>query len=105
MTEEVTCGPCFLCEQLSEYYEFDGDKRRHYRCIGAMCGEYVITDTARRRLEVTHAASWRKQAAALATRVSDEAKILEIWVNPSTRILETHLVERSRKARSGELKR
>ena len=94
MAREIHSASCFLCEAPSEYYEFDAEKRRHYRCTGTMCSEYIITDTARDRLNVPHAASWRKQAAALASRVSNESKILEIWVNPSTHVLETHLVDR-----------
>lgn len=96
MPREIHAALCFLCEAPSKFYEFDADKRRHYRCTGTNCSEYIITDTARERLNVPHAASWRKQAAALASHVSDEAKILEIWVNPGTKVLETHLVDRCR---------
>lgn len=96
MPRDIHAAPCFLCEAPSEYYEFDADKRRHYRCTGTRCSEYIITDTARERLKASHAASWRKQAAALASRVSDESRILEIWVNPASRVLETHLVNRSK---------
>jgi hypothetical protein len=94
MANEARSDLCFLCGSSSIFYEFDGSKRRHYRCTGATCGEYVITDTARRRLDVPHACNWRKDAAALARRTSDEARILEIWVNPDTHMLETHIVAR-----------
>ena len=104
MTKEFLAGPCFLCEAPAEYYELDACKLRHYLCTGAMCSEYVITDTARRRLEVAHAAGWRRQAATLAREVSDESRILEIWVNPSTYILETHLVERSIREQRSDVK-
>lgn len=92
MAREHFSGPCFLCESPSVYYEFDGNKRRHYRCSGSECGEYIVTDTARRRLGVPHARSWRLRAAALTKRQSNEQQIVELWVNPETRVLETHLV-------------
>lgn len=104
MGREHVSEACFLCESPSAYYEFDGDKRRHYRCTGVMCGEYVVTDAARDRLNVSHAASWRKQAPRSQERSRTNPRSLEIWVNPSTRMLETHLVERSRMAQSGEVK-
>lgn len=83
---------CFLREAPSVFYEFDGGKRRHYRCTGSNCGEYVVTDTVRRRIGVPHAKSWRLQAAALAKRLSNDQQILELWINPQTKLLETHLV-------------
>lgn len=92
MAREYVSASCFLCESPAEYYEFDGEKRRHYRCTGADCGEYVVTDTVRRRLDVPHAKSWKRRAAVLAKRLSNEQQVLEIWVNPKTRVLETHLV-------------
>lgn len=94
MGREIVEAVCFLCEAPSQYYEFDGGKRRHYRCTATQCGEYVITDTARRWLEREHAKSWRAQIGGLASKVSDESRILEIWVNPETKVLETHLVDR-----------
>jgi hypothetical protein len=92
MAQEHFSHPCFLCEAPSVFYEFDGGKRRHYRCSGSECGEYVVTDTVRRRIGAPHAKSWRLQVAALAKRLSNEQKILELWVNPQTKVLETHLV-------------
>ena len=92
MTRANVSEPCFLCESPSVYYEFDGGKRRHYRCSGNECGEYIVTDTVRRRIGVPHAKSWRLQAAALAKQLSNEEQIVELWVNPQTRVLETHLV-------------
>ena len=92
MRRELLSGPCLLCEAPSIYYEFDGGKRRHYRCSGSECGEYIVTDTVRRRIGVP---SWRLQAAALAKRLSHEHQIVELWVNPETRVLETHLVPMS----------
>lgn len=92
MRRERLSGPCFLCEASSTYYEFDGGKRRHYRCSGSECGEYIVTDTVRRRIGVPHAKSWRLQVAALAKRLSNEEQIVELWVNPETRVLKTHLV-------------
>lgn len=92
MSSQYVSEPCFLCEAPSIFYEFDGDKRRHYRCSGNECGEYVVTDTVRRRIGVPHAKSWRLQAAALAKQLSNEQQLLELWVNPQTKVLETHLV-------------
>ena len=54
--------------------------------------EYIVTDTVRHRIGVPHAKSWRLQAAALAKRLSNEQQIVELWLNPETRVLETHLV-------------
>lgn len=84
--------PCFLCESPSLFYELDVGKRRHCRCSGSDCGEYIVTDTARRRIGVPHAKSWRLQAAAFVKRLSSEQQIVELWVNPVTKVLETHLV-------------
>ncbi|SRR5712691_12396993 len=95
MPRQIISSACFLCGSAAEYFEFDYGKRRQYQCRGESCGEYVITDTARRRLDVPHAGPWRKQAAALAKRLSNERQILEIWMNPKTHILETHLVDGS----------
>lgn len=95
MAHEHFSEPCFLCEAPSIYYEFDGGKRRHYRCSGEKCGEYIVTDTVRRRIGVPHAKSWRLQAAGLAKRLSNDQQIVELWVNPQTRVLETHLVSRT----------
>ena len=92
MAHEHFSEPCFLCEAPSAYYVFDGGKRRHYRCSGSDCGEYIVTDTVRRRIGVPLANSWRLQAAALAKRLSNEQQIVELWVNPETKVLETHLV-------------
>jgi hypothetical protein len=94
MTRETFEAACFLCDSASQYYQFDGDKRRHYRCTAAACGEYVVTDSARRWLDKDHAKSWRRKVGELAGKVSNESKILEIWVNPETKTLETHLVDR-----------
>ena len=98
MGREIVQANCALCGMPTEYFEFDGGKRRHYACNGVNCGEYIITDTAKRRLDVAHAASWRKQAAALAGKLSNEERIMEIWVNPSTHVLETHVIDRRSKA-------
>lgn len=95
MAHEHFSEPCFLCEAPSVYYVFDGGKRRHYRCSGSDCGEYIVTDTVRRRIGVPHAKSWRLQAAALAKGLSNEQQIVELWVNPETKVLETHLVPAS----------
>ena len=92
MAQEYVSEPCFLCESPSVFNGFDGGKRRHYRCSGSDCGEYIVTDTVRRRIGVPHAKSWRLQAAALAKRLSNEQQIVELWVNPETKVLETHLV-------------
>lgn len=92
MARDYFSEPCFLCESSSVFYEFDGGKRRHYRCSGSECGEYVVTDTVRRRIGAPRAKSWRLQAAALAKRLSNEQQILELWVNPESKVLETHLV-------------
>ena len=92
MTRANVSEPCFLCGSPSVYYEFDGGKRRHYRCTGSDCGEYIVTDTVRRRIGVPHAKSRRLQAATLAKRLSNDQQILELWVNPQTKVLETHLV-------------
>lgn len=92
MSHSTVSEACFLCGSASEYYEYDAGKRRHYRCTGANCGEYVVTDTVRERLNVPHARHFKLQAAALAKRASRDQEVLEIWVNPSTRVLETHLV-------------
>lgn len=97
MARKLVEANCFLCETPTHYFEFDGGKRRHYACTGVKCGEYIITDTARRRLDVPHAGSWRLDAAGLARKVSNEERLLEIWVNPSTHVLETHLVNRETK--------
>ena len=94
MRRDVLEADCFLCGTSTPYFEFDGGKRRHYACNGINCGAYVIRDTARRRLDVAHAATWRKQAAGLAHTVCTDEQILEIWVNPSSHVLETHLINR-----------
>jgi len=87
-------APCFLCASPSRYRELDGGGRRHYRCAAASCGEYVVTDAARHRLDKDSASSLRRQIGMLAGKVSDESKVLEIWVSPETNTLETRLIDR-----------
>jgi hypothetical protein len=96
MSREILDGPCFLCQTQTQYYEFDGNKRRHYDCPANECGEYIITDMARRRLDWPHMTSTRSVASEWANARTTAEKVLEIWINPSTKELEGHLVDRPR---------
>lgn len=94
MSRKVVDAACFLCGIPTRYEEFDFEKRRHYGCTASNCGEYIVTDTAMERLAAPHADSFKHDVSALIARRDNSSTLVEIWVNPTTHVLETHVVPR-----------
>ncbi len=96
MSEQAIETKCFLCKTDAQCEKFDFGKRHHYLCSSPQCGEYIVTDTAMRKLRVRGTLSWKQQISALAAAKRTDNTVIEIWVNPQTRQLETHFVSRFR---------
>jgi hypothetical protein len=93
MSRDLVKAACFLCGEACRYYEFDANKRRHYLCTGLECSEYIITDTARKRL--ADGAIRRKQMQQFVKARTSDTMIVEMWVNPETKELEARVLDRA----------
>ena len=102
MSRKDVDAACFLCGNPARYEKFDFEKLRNYTCTASDCGEFVITDTAMERLAPPHAATFKHGVSALVARRDNSSTLIEIWVNPATHVLETHVVPRKESARRGE---
>jgi hypothetical protein len=92
MSRKAVEALCFLCKIAAKYEEFDFAKRRHYWCTAVNCGEYVVTDTAMRKLEAPHAADFKRGVSSLIAGRDNATTLIEIWVDPMDHVLKTHVV-------------
>jgi hypothetical protein len=83
---------CLLCGAPASVQKTDTRMRSHYVCSGAPPGEYVITDTAIRKLE--QSAGLRARALVDAHRERDPEEILDISVDLITQQVTFEVVKR-----------
>jgi hypothetical protein len=83
---------CLVCGAPASFQKMDTRMRSHYMCSGAPSGEYVISDTAIKKLE--QSAGLRARALVDAHRERDPEEILDISVDPTTQQVTFEIVKR-----------
>jgi len=79
MNHQHTEAPCFLCEQPATFTEREYGKFRYYSCADKDCGDYEISDTARRKL--AGAEQRKRTLRAEAKDCKEQGGYLAIWVD------------------------
>jgi hypothetical protein len=76
MNKNTHIETCFLCHSPARWVETRLGNRRHYQCSSDACGEFEVSLPAMTQLEDNLA--FKRTASAIAARLVDPGKILEI---------------------------